>query len=52
MKVAASNPADDDNVCEHCGNPEALEIAGKWLCLNCIAEAGCGCGGAADEENE
>jgi hypothetical protein len=48
MKATANSPAEDDGVCERCGNPEALEIAGKFLCSDCIAQAGCGCAGDAD----
>jgi hypothetical protein len=41
-----------EKCCENCGNFDVLEIADKFLCADCIALAGCGCGGAADEENE
>ena len=31
--------------CERCGSFEVLEIAGKFLCTDCVALAGCGCAG-------
>jgi len=37
--------------CEHCGSFEAMEIAGKVLCADCVALAGCGCAGDCDAGN-
>jgi hypothetical protein len=38
--------------CERCGSFEVLEIAGQFLCADCVAVAGCGCAGhGGDEEN-
>ena len=31
--------------CERCGSFDVLEIAGKFLCADCVALAGCGCAG-------
>ena len=36
--------------CERCGRFEVLEIAGQFLCADCVAVAGCGCAG--HDENE
>jgi len=41
---------DESAACERCGSFEFLEFAGKLLCADCIALAGCGCAGH-DEEN-
>jgi len=42
-----SKPASstEDTVCERCSSFDALEIAGKLLCADCVALAGCGCAG-------
>jgi hypothetical protein len=37
--------------CERCGSFEALEIAGQFLCADCVALAGCGCAGHGHEED-
>jgi|GEM_PF-3872810 len=36
---------DKDAVCERCGSFDVLEIAGQFLCGDCVATAGCGCAG-------
>ncbi len=41
--------ATDDQPCEECGRFGALEIAGRRLCPECVAVAGCGCAGPGDE---
>jgi hypothetical protein len=38
--------------CERCGNFEVLEIAGKFLCSDCVALAGCGCAGHGEENSD
>ena len=38
-------PAGEDTACERCGSCDVMEFAGKWLCADCIATAGCGCAG-------
>jgi hypothetical protein len=43
-----SKPAkivDETGACESCGGFEVMEIAGKYLCADCVALAGCGCAG-------
>jgi len=42
--AAAANPA-----CESCGHPSAREMAGQWLCDDCISVAGSGCAGPVDD---
>jgi hypothetical protein len=42
---AASKP----DQCERCGSFDVLEIAGQFLCADCVAVAGCGCAGHGDE---
>ena len=34
-----------DAACERCGSFDVLEIAGQFLCGECVATAGCGCAG-------
>jgi hypothetical protein len=36
--------------CERCGSFDVLEIAGQFLCADCVAVAGCGCAGHGGEE--
>ena len=38
------------HACERCGSFDALEIAGKLLCADCVALAGCGCAGHGVDE--
>ena len=40
-----------DPACERCGSFEVLEIAGKFLCADCVAQAGCGCAGHGSSED-
>jgi hypothetical protein len=37
--------------CEECGQFGAMEIAGRQLCPDCVALAGCGCAGHGDDES-
>jgi len=37
--------ATEPGACERCGSFNVLEIAGKFLCADCVAQAGCGCAG-------
>jgi len=46
-----ANPATGDAACERCGSFDVLEIAGKLLCADCVALAGCGCAGHGGGEN-
>jgi hypothetical protein len=46
-KPAGSTEA---TACERCGSFDVLEIAGKFLCSNCVALAGCGCAGHDEDE--
>ncbi len=39
--------ADENAACDVCGSFGALEIDERTLCADCVALAGCGCGGAA-----
>jgi hypothetical protein len=41
----------ENAACEHCGQLEVLEIAGKFLCADCIALAGCGCAGHGEDSD-
>jgi hypothetical protein len=38
--------------CERCGSFDVLEFAGKFLCAECVALAGCGCAGHGDGESD
>jgi hypothetical protein len=40
-----------DSACERCGSFEVMEIAGKFLCADCVALAGCGCAGHGGGED-
>jgi hypothetical protein len=40
----------EDAACERCGSFDVLEFAGKFLCAECVALAGCGCAGHGDDE--
>lgn len=42
-----SYSANEDAACDVCGSFGALEIDERTLCADCVALAGCGCGGAA-----
>ena len=46
---AASKPDQCADQCERCGSFDVLEIAGQFLCADCVAVAGCGCAGHGDE---
>ena len=47
QKIMETKPSNstEDAACERCGRFDALEFAGKFLCADCIALAGCGCAG-------
>ena len=38
--------------CERCGSFDVLEIAGKILCPDCVALAGCGCAGHGTDDED
>jgi hypothetical protein len=40
---------DADAPCAECGQFGAVDIAGRLLCLDCLAAAGCGCAGHGDD---
>lgn len=44
-----NTPAAKELPCEECGGFDAREIAGRQLCDDCIALAGCGCAGDKPE---
>ena len=50
MDSAPAGPI-KENACERCGGFDALEIAGQFLCADCVALAGCSCAGDGEEEN-
>jgi hypothetical protein len=39
-----------DKCCEKCGQFDVIEIAGQFLCADCVALAGCGCGGSTTDD--
>jgi hypothetical protein len=43
MTVDESNQT--NRQCVECGNFEAVEVGDKFLCAECITQAGCSCGG-------
>jgi len=51
MESKPTNFFSEDTACERCGRFEVLEIAGKFLCADCVALAGCGCAGHGADEN-
>ena len=48
----AAEPSNKTNeaACERCGSFDTLEIAGQFLCTDCVALAGCGCAGHGSDE--
>jgi len=38
--------------CERCGSFDVLEIAGQFLCADCVATASCGCAGHGDSSGD
>jgi hypothetical protein len=42
----------ENAACEGCGSFDAMEIAGKILCRDCVALAGCGCAGDGGAESQ
>jgi hypothetical protein len=51
MKSKPDHFVSEAAACERCGSFDVLEIAGKILCADCVAVAGCGCAGHGDDEN-
>jgi hypothetical protein len=48
MFIMESNPTisgGEDAAGERCGSFDVLELAGRTLCTDCLALAGCGCAG-------
>jgi len=45
MKSEPIKAPQENVVCERCGDFDVMEIAGKFLCAQCVALAGCGCAG-------
>jgi len=39
----------ESDACERCGSIDVLEIAGKFLCGDCVSLAGSSCAGSADD---
>ena len=50
MKESSAGAAVESDQCDECGQFGALEIAGRRLCPECVAVAGCGCAGHGDSE--
>ena len=42
--------ADENAVCEECGNHDALEIGEHRLCADCVILAGSACAGSTSED--
>jgi hypothetical protein len=42
--------ADENAVCEHCGQSGAQEIGRHLLCADCVTQAGCNCAGGDSED--
>jgi hypothetical protein len=47
----ANKSKNEDAACERCGSFEVLEIAGQFLCADCVATAGCGCAGHGENKS-
>jgi hypothetical protein len=45
MELKPATQIDEKTACERCGSFDVLEIAGQFLCADCVAVAGCGCAG-------
>lgn len=41
-----------ETACERCGSFEVFEIAGQFLCDDCVATAGCGCAGHGESDED
>jgi hypothetical protein len=41
----------EEIACERCGSFDVLELAGKFLCADCVALAGCGCAGHGNDRS-
>jgi hypothetical protein len=51
VKPECIKAANETVACERCGSFEAMQIAGKFLCTDCVALAGCGCAGGGDGDD-
>jgi hypothetical protein len=51
MQNQNSTPELPDAACERCGSFDVLEIAGKFLCGDCVTRAGCACAGHGRDED-
>lgn len=47
MDSKLADATNENAACDVCGSFGALEIDERTLCADCVALAGCGCGGAA-----
>ena len=50
MSEPLAGSAVENDPCDECGQFGALEIAGRRLCPDCVAVAGCGCAGHDNSE--
>jgi hypothetical protein len=50
VNAQPENESAKDAGCEGCGSFEVMVFAGKLLCADCIALAGCGCAGHDQDE--
>jgi hypothetical protein len=48
--MESNTATQEDAACERCGSFDVLELAGKFLCADCVAQAGCGCAGHGTQE--
>jgi hypothetical protein len=52
MPKDQKSQAKEDAACERCGSFDVQEFAGRWLCMDCIQLAGCGCAGHGTDGDE
>ncbi len=52
MSAEIANAPQAEVACERCGSFDVLEIAGQFLCGDCVATAGCGCAGHGDSSED
>ena len=50
MEAKPANLGEENAVCARCGGFDVLEIAGQFLCADCVTLAGCGCSGPGNDE--
>lgn len=53
-ETISTNPSfhhSTEPACERCGSFDVLEIAGQYLCPDCVALAGCSCAGHGDPDD-